>query len=201
MLVVTATVLPHVRLPTERQPGDRPPAPDELALVQAFVNTFWDLAEGAEQLTSPEALQDWLAVHGLIEPSARLDAADLERAVRVREGLRAMLFANNGAVYDPDAIEALNAELRAPGLYVQLDPATPPVFRAARGDLDAAFASLATIVGVAQIDGRWARLKACPGHDCGWAFYDHSRNQNSSWCSMSVCGSRAKAREYRKRRR
>jgi predicted RNA-binding Zn ribbon-like protein len=86
-------------------------------------------------------------------------------------------------------------------LHVQLDPDAPPVFSATRRDLDAAFASLATIVAVAQIDGGWARLKACPGHACGWAFYDHSRNQNSSWCSMSVCGSRAKAREYRKRRR
>jgi predicted RNA-binding Zn ribbon-like protein len=201
MLVVTATDLPDGRPLTERQPGDRPPAPGELALVQALVNTFWDLDEGAEQLTAPDALGDWLAARGLLEPGTRLDTADLERALRVREGLRAMLFANNGAAYDPAAIEALNAELRRPGLHVQLDPDAPPAFRAARRDLDAAFASLATIVAVAQIDGGWARLKACPGHDCGWAFYDHSRNQNSSWCSMSVCGSRAKAREYRKRRR
>jgi predicted RNA-binding Zn ribbon-like protein len=197
---VTA-ILPHVRMATEPQPGDRVPAPDELALVQAFVNTFWNIADGGERLTSPDALRDWLAAHGLIDGAARLGEADLTRALRVREGLRALLFANNGAAFDPQAIAALNDELRSPGLYVQVAPAAAPEFRPARADLDAALASLATIVAVAQIDGRWERLKACPGHDCGWAFYDHTRNQNSNWCSMSVCGGRAKAREYRRRRR
>jgi predicted RNA-binding Zn ribbon-like protein len=84
---------------------------------------------------------------------------------------------------------------------VQLDAAAPPAFAALRLDFDAAMASIATIVAVAQIDGSWHRLKACPGVHCGWAFYDHSRNQSGSWCSMSVCGSRAKAREYRRRNR
>jgi predicted RNA-binding Zn ribbon-like protein len=78
--------------------------------------------------------------------------------------------------------------------------------------LDAALAVIAVIVAAAQIDGNWTRLKACPGldsrgaelggvHRCGWAFYDQSRNQSSNWCSMSVCGQREKAREYRQRRR
>jgi predicted RNA-binding Zn ribbon-like protein len=196
-----AVVVPDASVLTEPQPGDRPPAPGELALVQAFVNTFWDSEAGAERLTSPQALQEWLAGHGLLEPGQRLAAADLERALRVREGLRALLFANNGSAFDPEAVTALNAELRTPGLYVQLEPERPPAFKAVRGNLDAALASLATIAGLAQIDGRWPRLKACPGPDCGWAFYDHSRNQNSSWCSMSVCGSRVKAREYRRRRK
>jgi predicted RNA-binding Zn ribbon-like protein len=52
-----------------------------------------------------------------------------------------------------------------------------------------------------MLDGTWDRLKACPGHDCGWAFYDHSRNQTGRWCSMSVCGGRAKARAHYHRRR
>lgn len=186
----------------ERQPGDRLPAPGDLQLVQAFVNTFWDLDRaGAEQLSSPAALAEWLAAHGLLEPGTRLRQADLERALDVREGLRALLFVNNDAAADPDAIERLNAALRSPGLYVQLGAADPPAFRAMRCDFDAALASLATVVAVAQLDGRWYRLRACPGDHCGWAFYDHSRNQSGNWCSMSVCGSRAKAREYRRRNR
>ena len=83
--------------------------------------------------------------------------------------------------------------------FVQLNATTPPDFRARRRDLDAALALIATIVAVAQINGRWSRLKACSGEHCGWAFYDHSRNQAGSWCAMSVCGSRAKARDYRRR--
>ena len=50
-------------------------------------------------------------------------------------------------------------------------------------------------------DGSWARLKVCPGVDCGWVFYDHSRNNSSRWCSMAVCGGRTKARSHYRRRR
>ncbi len=169
--------------------------------MQAFVNSFWDLDRmRPEQLGSPEALGEWLVKRDLLEPGTRLGPADLRRALKVREGLRALLFVNNGSAPDRDAIGALNRDLRGPGLFVQLDPSNRPEFRAQRRDLDAAMALIATIVAVAMLDGRWPRLKACPGEACGWAFYDQSRNQASNWCAMSVCGSRTKAREYRRRK-
>ena len=40
-----------------------------------------------------------------------------------------------------------------------------------------------------------ARLKECPGaNDCGWLFYDTSKNGSRRWCSMEGCGSRVKMR-------
>jgi predicted RNA-binding Zn ribbon-like protein len=85
---------------------------------------------------------------------------------------------------------------------VRLDPVgSTTAFQPQRDDFDGALARIATIVGVAQVDGTFSRLKACPGDHCGWAFYDHSRNRSGSWCTMSLCGSRTKAREYRSRRR
>lgn len=184
------------------QPGDREPAPGALRLVQAFVNSRWDLDRGhQEQWTSPVSLAQWLLERDLLEPRTGLSRADLRRALEVREGLRALLFANNGASVNREAIDRLNHALRGPGLFVELSPSRPPDFKAQRRDLDAILALITTIVAVAQLDGRWSRLKACPGEHCGWAFYDHSRNQASNWCAMSVCGSRAKAREYRRRKR
>jgi predicted RNA-binding Zn ribbon-like protein len=53
----------------------------------------------------------------------------------------------------------------------------------------------------AMADGSWERLKACPGDRCGWAFYDRSANASATWCSMRICGGRAKARAYYRRRR
>jgi predicted RNA-binding Zn ribbon-like protein len=47
----------------------------------------------------------------------------------------------------------------------------------------------------------WSRLKACRDDTCKWAFYDHSKNRSGHWCSMEVCGSRHKARQYRERRK
>lgn len=171
-------------------------------MVQAFVNTFWDLDDnGRDQFESPEALCTWLLKWDLIEPGVHIDHADVHRAVDVREGLRALLFINNGSEAAPDAIARLNDALRGPGLFVQLDAGGRPQFKTQRAGADAAIALIATVVAVAQLDGRFSRLKACPGTHCGWAFYDHSRNKASSWCAMSICGSRAKAREYRRRKR
>jgi predicted RNA-binding Zn ribbon-like protein len=49
--------------------------------------------------------------------------------------------------------------------------------------------------------GAWPRLKLCAAETCRWAFFDESRNRSRSWCSMDVCGNRAKARSFRARKR
>jgi predicted RNA-binding Zn ribbon-like protein len=184
------------------QPGDRRPAPGDLELVQTFLNSRWDLtSRNEEELVSPGAVSTWLVEHGLVDRRYALTASDHSRVLDVREGLRTMLFVNNGASEDPEVVAGLNRALRAPRIYVQLAVADSPVFKPQPRDLDGALALIATIVALSQLDGSWSRMKACRGHDCGWAFYDHSRNQASNWCAMSVCGSRAKVRAYRKRRR
>jgi predicted RNA-binding Zn ribbon-like protein len=69
------------------------------------------------------------------------------------------------------------------------------------GGVDGAIGRLLGIAAAAMLDGSWPRLKACRAEDCRWAFYDHARNHSRTWCSMAVCGNRAKARAYRSRRR
>lgn len=47
-----------------------------------------------------------------------------------------------------------------------------------------------------------ARIKQCSGtDDCGWLFYDTSKNGSRRWCSMEGCGSRVKGRRHYARRR
>ena len=184
------------------QPGNRRPAPGDLELVQTFLNSRWDLtSRNEEELASPSAVSTWFVEHGLFDRRRALTESDRRRVLEVREGLRTMLFVNNGALEDPELVARLNRALRAPRIYVQFAAADTPEFKPRPRDLDGALALIATIVALSQLDGSWGRMKACRGHDCGWAFYDHSRNQASSWCAMSVCGSRAKVRAYRKRRR
>jgi predicted RNA-binding Zn ribbon-like protein len=47
----------------------------------------------------------------------------------------------------------------------------------------------------------FARVKACEGHSCTLVFADHTRMQARRWCSMAICGNRAKQAAYRKRMR
>jgi predicted RNA-binding Zn ribbon-like protein len=200
--LATELTVASLSQPRERQPGDRAPAPGDLGLVQALANSSWNLDNhNRDRFASPEALASWLFDRELIESATRVGEEERRRVLEVRDGLRAMLLVNNGAGIDRAAIERLNCALRVAGPFVVLDPSKRPDFRIQRGGLDQALAMIATIVAVAQLDGRWSRLKACRGDHCGWAFYDHSRNQGGSWCSMAVCGSRAKARQYRSRNR
>jgi len=39
-------------------------------------------------------------------------------------------------------------------------------------------------------------IGVCANSGCGWLYLDTSKNKNRRWCTMKVCGSRAKAKEY-----
>ena len=51
------------------------------------------------------------------------------------------------------------------------------------------------------ISDRLTRVSRCPS--CGWFFVDTTKNRSRRWCSMAMCGSAVKARNYywRTRRR
>jgi predicted RNA-binding Zn ribbon-like protein len=186
------------------QPGGRMPAPGELALVQAFINSFFDLEVewGADLFATPDQLAGWLADRGLLPAGPVLRARDQTRAVAVREGLRGLAAGNNGASARATAASLADVNRAAAGARVEvLLQAQGPRFAATGSGLDRALGVLLATAGTAMLNGTWQRLKTCPGDHCGWAFYDHSRNQTGRWCSMSVCGGRAKARTHYHRRR
>ena len=175
------------------QSGGRPPAPGRLGLVQAFVNSHFDLDPGrwgTDQLATAEDLAGGLARRGLLDSVRTPDRTEHARALAVREGLRAQLLGRE------EDLRAAAAGLRT-GLAVDDDGRTQLV--PASGDVAGALGFLLGLRHEAQAAGTWPRLKACPGDHCGWAFYDRSRNLAGTWCSMRVCGGREKARAYRRR--
>ena len=175
-------------------PGGREPAPGGLRLVQAFVNSV-DLEHGPDLFDEEAGLAEWLDRQALATDVAE---ADLAAAREVREALRALLHANNGAPPDPGPEAVLDRAARR----AQLEPefgAAALVPRA--GGVDGAIGRVLAAAFAAMLDGSWRRLKACPREVCGWAFYDRSSNASATWCSMQVCGGRAKAGAYYRRRR
>jgi len=173
-------------------------APGQLEHVRNFVNTR-DLETGVEELPSPEALASWLAERDLLTEEARVGPRALNEAIEVREALRRLLLANNGAPLETDAIETLNRAASGASLAVRFDADAQPALAAGAGGPAAAVAPIVAIVYEAMVNGTWQRLKACPADDCQWAFYDQSRNRSGTWCNMQVCGNRAKVRAYRER--
>jgi predicted RNA-binding Zn ribbon-like protein len=176
----------------------RQQAPGALEHVRSFVNTL-DIETGDDALETPAALVGWLSERGLIEPGARATEADLRHARRLRESLRALLLANNGVEADPDAPRALEAAARRARLRVAFHEQGSEIEPQA-GGVAGAIGRLLAIVHAAMHAGTWDRLKACPWETCEAAFYDNTKNRSGVWCTMEVCGNRAKARAYRQRR-
>jgi predicted RNA-binding Zn ribbon-like protein len=182
------------------QPGGREPAPGALALIQAFVNT--EIPEWhRDDLGTPVALADWLAMHALLEHGVGATADEFVRARAVREALRELALANTLDGPLDGAVRArVDALLRQVPLVLEAGADGGVGVRAAGAGVDVALGRLLAIVLEAERDGIWRRLKACRQDTCRWIFYDHSRNRSSSWCSMSICGNRVKTRAYRRRR-
>jgi predicted RNA-binding Zn ribbon-like protein len=184
-------------------PGNSSPektAPGQLSLLQRFVNSI-DLESGEDELTSPEALRDWLTERGLMDSGDRATAADLKRALAVREGLRALLLQNAGLPLDAERVERLDAAVARAGLRMRFEAGAEPALEPDARAVDGAIGRLMAIVAAAVEDGSWPRLKACHREECFWAFYDHSKNRSGRWCKMETCGNIEKARAFRERHR
>lgn len=179
---------------------DYPPAPGELALVQAFLNTA-DLEGGTDDLERPAALSAWLASHGLLSNTIELTSNDLARAIRVREGLRDLTSANGGAPAPTGVGAAVSAAAGDPAFRLVLSDDGTATLHAASPGLDGALGRLLAIVAAAMADGTWSRLKACRRQRCRFVFYDRTRSRTGAWCSMAVCGNREKAEAFRRRHR
>lgn len=152
---------------------------DPAGFVVGFLNTL-DVEAGTDELASRATWNTWLAAQGLAELAARSDA-ELRAIRELRADLRALARGDDAWLCQVPVLVSVGTS-RA----VELGA------RDARGLVAAAAAQLA-------LEQRLARVKICPADDCAWAFYDTSKNQSRQWCSMRVCGNRAKSRNHRER--
>jgi predicted RNA-binding Zn ribbon-like protein len=145
-----------------------------------------------------EGERDWLDAW-LRDRGLAASPAEVERAVAAREALRALLLDHNGVAADVAGAAATLAQAsRRARLELRVVDGGPRLQPAA-GGVDGELGRLLAIATAAAADGTWSRLKACRSATCRWAFYDAARNRSRKWCSMAVCGNRAKARAFRAR--
>jgi predicted RNA-binding Zn ribbon-like protein len=169
-------------------------------LIRDFVNTK-EILDGGEELATPDELTAWLARQGLTRGEASATAADLKRAVELREALRLLLLANTGLEIDTvGAFAALDRAARRARIELCFEECAGQLQPAATG-ITAALGRIVVAVHGAMADHSWERLKACRASDCEWAFIDSAKNHSRAWCSMRVCGNREKARLFRERQR
>lgn len=179
------------------QPGVRDPAPAPLHLVQDLVNTV-DLEGGTEELATPRELTRWARAHGVGGPA--FDADGLDAVLALREALRDVCAAHAGVDVPSDTVRTLADLLARAPLHLVIDAEGSAGLRPAPGltGVPALTALVAAAIAAATVDGTWPRLKACASDTCRWVYYDRSPAGRSRWCTMALCGSRAKMRTYRR---
>jgi predicted RNA-binding Zn ribbon-like protein len=184
-------------------------APGDLATLQAFVNTL-DIEQGTDALATPAGLRSWLREADLAtDRGEQVGPDDLALAIDLREALRRVLRSHvtHKAARGPAGagpagagpvatLTEVAAGLQA-GLHAEPDGRVVVV--PADSGTRAALTRLLLIAAEAGTAGTWPRLKVCGADDCQWAFYDRSPTRSGCWCSMQICGSRAKSRAYRNR--
>ncbi len=176
------------------------PAPGELRIVQAFVNTA-NLEKGTDELRSPAHLANWLALWRLSPTVLELGKPELERTVDLRETLRDAAGANNGGTGGAAAVRKLDRMAASSPVLIRLAASGNDRLEPTSDGFDGALGKLLGIVAAARIAGLWPRFKTCANEECRAAFYDLSKNRAGKWCSMQRCGNRLNARLYQRRRR
>ncbi|MFJ5829893.1 CGNR zinc finger domain-containing protein [Streptomyces sp. NPDC093089] len=156
-----------------------------------LLNTRWNV-EGVRQdlLDGVEGLAVWLAANRL-QGRFAADATTLRHTLAARDALGALVDRPG----DPDATARVDAVLghgriratlttAGPGEEAEFeDPSWGPGWSAARDYLD--------LLRTAP-----DRIRACAHEACILHFFDTSRNGTRRWCSMAVCGNRAKASRH-----
>lgn len=164
--------------------------------MRAFVNSV-DLESGVDRFLDPSSWREWADQHDI---DASASEADLRSARHLRESLRAALLANHDRAPLPDqTVTALDETARRSGLTARFTADGMHLEPREQG-VTAVLGRIVAIAVAAMQDGSWSRLKACANDTCQWAFYDTSRSRTGQWCSMRICGNRAKQNRWRQQK-
>jgi predicted RNA-binding Zn ribbon-like protein len=185
-----------------------------------FLNSVATLADtSVDWLDDGEGLLRWLAQAKLVpaetlaELKARAIPGELDKVAdqtrAVREWFRGFVRKHMGRPLTPKALSELaplNRLLERDEVFSQisrhrygksddLELRRMRRWRSPESLLLPIGEALATFV--CQED--FANVKACEGHSCTLVFADHTRRRARRWCSMAICGNRAKQAAHRNR--
>lgn len=188
------------------------------ALCLDLVNTVSDWPQASKDVLSDyRALVAWGRQSGVLagEEAERLarsaarrpDAA--ERAFRKALDLRAGLYRIFDAVAtgkSPPArdLSAFNRLLGDAMVRLHVLPSEGGFawgWSAESGALDRVLWPVLRSAADLLTSDRRDRVRQCESDTCNWFFIDRSRGGQRRWCDMAVCGNRAKARRYYRRKK
>jgi predicted RNA-binding Zn ribbon-like protein len=173
---------------------------DYLNTVAAPAGEILDwLADGA-------AFFDWLRRGFAVPADLKISAANLQRiaadARDLREWFRELVQKHAGRPLPASiagALEPLNAILQHGQLHFQLSRGEPLILEEAQNwrAPQALLQPIARAIADLLCHADFSQVRHCEGAQCTLWFIDVSKSHRRRWCSMSVCGNRAKAAQHR----
>lgn len=175
--------------------------------------------EPVDWIDSGEGLLDWLEQAELVPPEAlariraqarpgELDKI-AEQTRNLREWFRGFVLKHKGrmlALHDLSELEPLNQLLDRDEMFNRIalrEEAgnSTPVFEIARRwrSPDALLLPIGEALARFVCAEDFTHVKACEGSACTLLFADHTRSYARRWCSMAICGNRAKQAAHRER--
>ena len=177
-----------------------------------FCNTraTWDepVDPQGEWLVSYDHLAMWIWHAGLADETAarrlrRAAARTPQRAAAVLTEARRFRTALHTAVLNPEnarAMSAVTGQIRRAAAHARLRPGRPPMWEIpASTGLEQPLFLVAGAAGRILTSPDIEHVDECDGRNCGWIFLN--RGGRRRWCTMSVCGNRAKVAAYAQRHR
>ena len=179
-----------------------------------FVNTVdWRTGPNPEEyMSSYSDLIDWSQSVGTIDAATarrlkRRAAADpsgasaaFSKGIVFRESLYAILLAvscaKSSASQSMRDFNGILASLAARAGVKQTGESFEWVWSGMEDDLDRPLWPTAVSAFELLTSDGASRVRQCGDAACGWLFVDNSKSRRRQWCSMKVCGNRAKARRH-----
>lgn len=157
-------------------------------------------AQSDERLPNAAALGEWLVEAGLLK-SARPRAVEYEQALLLREAIYAAALAVlAGKGLPAKALAVINRAAEAHTLATPRLTASGCIEWRSRAPIESALARVAADA-MERLAKDAARITVCELAECGALLLSHSRSDKRRWCSMDLCGNRAKAQAHRARQR
>ena len=207
--------------------SEKRPAPFLVADARAldFLNSVATPVDTpVEWIESGQGLLSWLAAAGLISPTVRagfqksavpgeLDAVAAQ-ARALREWFRSFVQKHRGHSLRQDAVK----EIEPLNRVLARDEAFGQIVAIDRGDRraqsqftwgferrwrspDTLLLPIATAMADLICGEDFTQVKTCERSPCTLLFVDRTRGHARRWCSMAICGNRAKQASHRERRR
>ena len=188
------------------------------ALAMDFLNSIATPVDiPIDWLDDGEGLLNWLEQAGLVPAQAlqsiraqalpgELDKV-ADQARHLREWFRGFVRERKGHPLSPEflpALEPLNRLLERDEQYSRIGPGTHGAglelrtqrrWRSPESLLLPVGETLAKFV----CEESFSNVKGCEGPACTLIFVDHTRGHTRRWCSMAICGNRAKQAAHRHR--